>query len=158
MKLLGDPSPRVRFFAATSLGKLGRRESLPAIFAMLRQNADQDPYLRHAGVMALTWIGDLDALSAAAKESSPAVRMGALLAMRRLERTEIRLFLNDSDPAIVLEAARAINDQPIHGALLELAALIGRPPASEPLLRRVLNANFHLGTAAGAGALAAFAG
>ena len=157
IKLLSDVSPRVRFFAAMSLGKLGRREALPAILAMLRQNADQDPYLRHAGVMALTWIGDLDALLAAAKDGSSAVRMGALLAMRRLERPEIGLFLNDSDPAIVLEAARAINDQPINGALRELAALIDPPPASEPLLRRVLNANFHLGTPAGAGALAAFA-
>src|SRR5206468_10110268 len=103
IKLLSDVSPRVRFFASMSLGKLGRREALPAIFAMLRQNADQDPYLRHAGVMALTWIGDLNALSAAAKEGSSAVRMGALLAMRRLERPEIGLFLNDSDPASVLE-------------------------------------------------------
>src|SRR5256886_6446851 len=84
IKLLSDASPRTRFFAAMSLGKLGRREALPAIYAMLRENADQDPYLRHAGVMALTWIGDTDALLAAAKASSSAVRLAALLAMRRL--------------------------------------------------------------------------
>ena len=105
IKLLNDASPRTRFFAAMSLGKLGRREALPAIYAMLRENADQDPYLRHAGVMALTWIGDTDALLAAAKASSSAVRMAALLAMRRLHRDEIAVFLNDTDPAIVLDDA-----------------------------------------------------
>ncbi|HKI72238.1 MAG TPA: PVC-type heme-binding CxxCH protein [Verrucomicrobiae bacterium] len=181
IKLLSDASPRTRFFAAMSLGKLGRREALPAIYAMLRENADQDPYLRHAGVMALTWIGDTDALLAAAKASSSAVRMAALLAMRRLHRDEIAVFLNDTDPAIVLEAARAINDEPINGAMRELARLIGRdtllrvpgpaetsedqgrgaprpyPGWHEALLRRVLNANFHFGTMESAKALAAFA-
>ena len=157
IKLLGDASSRVRFFAALSLGKLGRREALPAIFAMLRENADQDPYLRHAGVMALTWIDDIDSLLAAAKDSSSAVRLGALLAVRRLQRSEIAMFLNDNDPAIVLEAARAINDEPINGAMPDLAALIAKPTTSEPLLRRVLNANFHVGTTDSARALAAFA-
>src|SRR5207248_4951509 len=181
VKLLGDASPRVRFFASMSLGKLGRREAVPALFAMLRENADKDPYLRHAGVMGLTWIGDTDALRAAAKDSSAAVRMAALLAMRRTQRDEIAMFLNDSDPVIVLEAARAINDEPINGAMRELARLIGRdtllrvpgpaetsedqgrgaprpyPGWHEALLRRVLNANFHFGTMESAKALAAFA-
>ena len=181
IKLLNDASPRTRFFAAMSLGKLGRREALPAIYAMLRENADQDPYLRHAGVMALTWIGDTDALPAAAKASSSAVRMAALLAMRRLHRDEIAVFLNDTDPAIVLEAARAINDEPINGAMHDLARLISRdtllrvsgptetsedqgrgaphsyPGWQEALLRRVLNANFRFGTMESAKALAAFA-
>src|SRR5204862_4619685 len=115
IQLLRDPVPRVRFFAATSLGKLGRREALPPVFTMLRQNADADPYLRHAGVMALTWIGDTDALVRAAKDNSPAVRMAVRLALRRFERAEIALFLQDPAPAIVLEAARAINDVPING-------------------------------------------
>src|SRR5206468_7922975 len=84
IKLSGDASPRVRYFATLGLGKLRGREALPAIFAMLRDNADKDPYLRHAGVMALNWIGDIDALLAAAKDSSSAIRMSALLALRRL--------------------------------------------------------------------------
>ena len=179
VKLLGDASPRVRFFATMSLGKLRRREALPAIFAMLRDNADRDPCLRHAGVMALTWIGEMDALVRAANDTSSAVRMGVLLAMRRLHRAEIATFLRDENPGIVLEAARAINDEPINGAMADLAALIaantphlpdqadgnekqGRgasrpdPGSEEALLRRVLNANFHFGTADSAKALASF--
>jgi len=172
LKLLKDQSPRVRFFAAMSLGKLGRPDALPAVISLLRENADKDPWLRHAGVMALTSIGDMDFLLASARDDSPAVRMGVLLAMRRLHRAELALFLKDPDPKIVLEAARAVNDEPINGALPELAALIGKlnPDASggnqpeksstqesEPLLRRVLNANFHFGTAETARSLAAFA-
>jgi hypothetical protein len=33
---------------------------------MLRENADRDPYLRHAGVMALQWIGSREAVESAA--------------------------------------------------------------------------------------------
>jgi quinoprotein glucose dehydrogenase len=164
IKLLTDSSARVRFFAAMSLGKLGRSEAIPAIETMLRQNADKDPYLRHAGAMALTWIGDVDALINAAKDESSSVRMGALLAMRRLQCSEIAMFLHDRDPWIVLEAARAINDEPVNGAAQDLAMLISETPnfpttaeEKEALLRRVLNANFHVGTTRTAKALASYA-
>lgn len=169
--LLGDSSPRVRFFAAMSLGKLGRREAVPAIFSLLRANTDTDPYLRHAGVMALTYLNDVDALVAASSDSSRSVRLGALLALRRLERPEIAVFLKDSDPEVLAETARAINDVPISGAMPELAALIGSDESAAALitkagsatdskfmlLRRVLNANFRYGTAETAKSLAAFA-
>jgi quinoprotein glucose dehydrogenase len=177
---LKDQSPRVRFFAAISLGKLGRVEALPALFALLKQNADTDPYIRHAGVMGLSRIGDVDSLLAKEHDPSAAVRMGVLLALRRLQRPEIASFLQDDSPALVLEAARAINDEPINGAVQDLANLIdsaamnrflaGTPllPDSVPkeaaqglgleaLLRRVLNANFHFGTSHTANALAMFA-
>jgi quinoprotein glucose dehydrogenase len=157
IKLLEDSSARSRFFAAMNLGKLGSPKAIPPIEAMLRANADKDPLLRHAGVMAMTWIGDMDVLSSAARDAAPSVRMAALLAMRRLHRGEIAEFLGDSDPAIVLEAARAINDDPINGAMDDLAKLISRHTDSEPLLRRVINANLHAGNPANAQALARFA-
>lgn len=157
---LGDANARVRFFAALGLGKLRQSSALPALFAMLKDNQDRDPYLRHAAVMALTGIGNMDALMKAATDVSPAVRMGALLAMRRLQRSEIAQLLHDPDPTLVLEAARAINDEPINGAMPELAALadsselnrwltgpLTNAPLGEALLRRVLNANFRSGTA-----------
>src|SRR5262249_35992299 len=126
LKLLGDSNARVRFFAAMALGKMGRREAIPAIFAMLRENDDKDAYLRHAGVMALGRLNDLPTLLSAARDPSPALRRAILLALRRLHRSEITLFLQDQDPTIVLEAARAINDEPITGAMPELASLINK--------------------------------
>ncbi|MDB6111815.1 MAG: hypothetical protein JWR69_3565 [Pedosphaera sp.] len=157
IKGLRDPNPRVQFFAATSLGKLKVRAAVGPILGMLQANADEDVYLRHAGMMGLIGCADKAALVAAAKDKSSSARMGVLLAMRRLQMPEIAMFLHDAEPLLVLEAARAINDVPIADALAELAALIDHPTASEPLDWRVINANFRLGASQNARALAGYA-
>ena len=168
VKLLADKSSRVRFFAAVSIGKLGRKDCLPQVAAVLRENNDQDAYLRHAGVMALAGIARADkqnlaAVLSMAKDESPAVRMGVLLALRKLQSPQIAQFLNDKEPNLVLEAARAINDVPIFEAMPALAALLDRAdlpqkePRDEMVLMRVLNANWKLGTAEAAKRLAAYA-
>jgi quinoprotein glucose dehydrogenase len=155
--LLRAPEDRVRFFAATALGRLGRKEAIAPVLDMLRANGDKDPYLRHAGVMALAGVKDVPALLRAAPDASPAVRMGVLLALRRLGSPEVARFLDDSEPAVVLEAARAIYDTPIEAALPKLAALVRRPALPDLLGYRVLNANFRLGQAENATAVADFA-
>lgn len=152
-----DESPRVRFFAAIALGKFGRSEAVGPILDMLRRDAGEDAYLRHAGVMGLVGIGDVSALLQAAGDESPAVRTGVLVALRRLKRAEVARFLADTDPALVLEAARAINDASITEALPALASVPAVSGASEPLLRRIVNANLRLGGKERAEALAAMA-
>ncbi len=124
---------------------------------MLRASDDKDPYLRHAGVMGLAGAGKQAAWKDAIHDRSPAARMAILLALRRLEDPEVAQFLNDPDPRLVLEAARAINDLPITGAVAALAAVRLESSAPLPLLRRVLNANFRLGGSEHAAALAAAA-
>jgi quinoprotein glucose dehydrogenase len=150
---LADPHPRVRFFAALAMGKLKRPEAVPSVLTFLRDNADRDPYLRHAGVMALAGMGDEQALLAAAADGSPAVRRAILLALRRLERPALERFLIDRDPSLVREAALAINDVPIEGAEGALA----RAHGDVPTLLRVVNANFRQGTGESAARLAALA-
>jgi quinoprotein glucose dehydrogenase len=157
IKQLRDANARVQFHGAMGLAKLARKEAVKPVLEMLRENGDRDPYLRHAGVTALAATGDTKAILAAGKDASPAVRMAALLTLRRWQSAEVGMFLGDAEPRIVLEAARAINDTSIEGALPQLAALITQPGLSDPLIRRVLNANFRLGTAASAKALAEFA-
>ena len=115
--LLTDPSPRVQFFAAIALGKLGRPQAVEPLLAMLRSSGDKDPYLRHAGVMGLAGVGQDRGVDEAIHDESPAVRMGVLLALRRLRDPEIARFLDDPDPRLVLEAARAIHDVPIEPAM-----------------------------------------
>jgi quinoprotein glucose dehydrogenase len=156
--LLKDPEPRVRFFVAQGLARLGDKKSVPAVLDMLRDNADKDAYLRHAGVMALADSGAKDAWMTAADDPSPAVRMAVLLALRRTNDADVARYLNDSDPKLVVEAARAINDVPIEGAAPKLAALVRQSGLSLPLGYRVLNANFRLGRKENAEAVAAFAG
>ncbi len=159
VRALQDPSNRVRFFAAQGLGKLGRPEATAALLTVIRENDDRDLYLRHAGVMGLVGSGNLPALLAAADDASPAVRLGVLLAFRRMQRPEIARFLKDSDPFLVAEAARAINDAPVVAAQSALAALLPQLPAhaESGLALRILNANFRSGSPGNAAALAAFA-
>lgn len=141
------------------------------LLELLRNNADADPYLRHAAVMALAWIGDLEFLQSFASDRSAAVRRGVLLVQRRTADPRVEQFLNDEDWTIATEAARAINDVPIEVsqpalarklAQLTTSTLAVKPVASEiastsetpprvidlePLLRRAIHANFRLGGA-----------
>lgn len=167
--MLKDESARCRFFAATALGKLDPAKAAPenarpALVEMLKENKDEDPYLRHAGVMGLAGSQNPNALLAAAQASdSAAVRMGCLLALRRHESPFAANFLNDSDPLVVTEAARVINDLPINGAMEALAIIASKVRDYSawremgvdinPLLLRVLNANFRLGGAGNAKAV-----
>jgi len=171
IKLLADAEARPKFFAGIALGKLGRQEALPALLEMLRANDNQDRYLRHAGVMGLVRCADTETLRRLSEDKSVGVRMAAIVALRRMEKAEVAAFLQDSEPHLRAEAARAINDLPISAALPQLAALIDNvsqlsalPAATEgtvgprdPILRRVINANFRLGRQSHAGALAGFA-
>jgi quinoprotein glucose dehydrogenase len=178
VKLLSDSDARPRFFAAISMGKIGRSQAIAPVIEMLHANDNRDHYLRHAGVMALAGCAKPSQLEKLASDPSAGVRMGALLALRRLERPEVAEFLTDKDPAIILEAARAINDLPIVEALPALATLNDAaaiesqrrhaPVAAKPaigetvdhvsaLLRRILNANVRLGGAENATRVAAMA-
>jgi putative membrane-bound dehydrogenase-like protein len=116
-----DPAPRVRFFAAIAAGRLADGEAMESLVTLLIQNADEDRFLRHGGVMGLTGIGDPAAITLLLSHDDPSVRMAALLALRRLERPEIAAALLDGDSAIVIEAARAIQDVPIDAAMGKLA-------------------------------------
>jgi quinoprotein glucose dehydrogenase len=156
-ELLKDPDPRVRYFASLAYGRMRRSGRVTPILDLLRESADRDPYVRHAGVMALTRLPFTKDVLAAAGDSSPAVRMGILLALRRQENREIARFLKDPEPRLVEEAARAIYDVPIDEALPQLAALAGASGLTEPTLYRVVNANFRLGQAENARTVAAIA-
>ncbi len=156
--LLKDKENRVRYFAAMGIYKLAHKPALDQVFSVLAENNDQDPILRHGCVMALTAIATPQQLVAKATDPSVAVRAGAVVALRRLKSPEIARFLEDGDSGIVLEAARAINDVPIEGAVPALAKLTAKKGLTDPnLLSRVVNANFRLGKAENAAALAAFA-
>ncbi len=160
---LSDESARVRYFAAFSVGKVGAVEAVPDLVRVLRENEDRDVFLRHAVVVALSELASDEQLQRLAHDPSSSVRLGALLAWRRREDPAIAGFLDDPDPRLVVEAARAIYDVPISGAIPALAAL-GRATAGvagadvdEGLHRRVIHAAVALRSAAGAESLAAFA-
>ena len=156
--LLGDPELRVRFFAAMSLGKLGARAAFEPLVAMLAENDDKDPILRHGGVMGLKGCGTPEQIAALSKHASVAVRGGAVVALRHLKSPLAAAFLQDADESVILDAARAIHDAPIDAAMPALASITINPALKNPhVLQRVVNANFRVGKAENARALAAFA-
>jgi quinoprotein glucose dehydrogenase len=157
--LLKDDSARVRFFAAEALGRLAYKPAVAQIVEMLAANDDKDLYLRHAGALALSRIGDAADVAALSDHTSGGVRIAAIVALRRMRSPEVARFLSDRDEKLVVEAARAINDDGgIDGAVPALARVLeGTRSTSEPLLRRAINANLRQGAPEGLTRLAAFA-
>jgi quinoprotein glucose dehydrogenase len=158
VSLLKDPENRVRFFSAISLGKLGDKAAFEALCTMLAENDDKDPILRHGGVMGLVGCGTASQIAAKVHDPSAAVRGAAVVALRRLESPLVAEFLYDADESIVLEAARAIHDVPIEGAMPFLAALTANPTIKDSnVLNRAVDANYRLGKLENAKALATLA-
>ncbi|MEM7658477.1 MAG: PVC-type heme-binding CxxCH protein [Bacteroidota bacterium] len=147
IKLLADESARVQFFAAEALGRLKTPDAVQPLLLMLEANEDEDVYLRHAGALALSRIGQADLLLALSESPSRALRIAAVVTLRRMRHAGVAKFLNDADEFVATNAARAIHDDwSIPGALPELARQLDAPRFNnEPYLRRVINANFRLG-------------
>src|SRR5690606_1305938 len=145
--LLAEQQSRPSFFAAEALGRIQYGPAVPPILAMLKANNDEDAYLRHAGTLALARIGNAAPLLALADNPSRALRIAAVVALRRMNDPDIARFLNDDDEFIVTETARAINDDlSIEGALPALADLLNTTSFSnEALVRRIINANLRVG-------------
>lgn len=156
--LLHDDNSRVRFFAAEALGRIGHSVAFEPIIEMIRENDDKDVYLRQAGAIALGRIGDEQGLKKLADDPSRAVRITALVALKRMKSPGVARFLHDNDEAIVTDAARAINDgEFIKEGLPELANMLLQDRFNnEALLRRSINANLYGGTLKDAERLAAF--
>jgi quinoprotein glucose dehydrogenase len=142
---LKDANPRARFHAAMALGKLKEKKAFAPVLDMIRENDDKDPLLRHAGVLALTGMGEAEELWLAAQDAPLSVRRAILLTYRRLGRWEIRGFLDDRE--LQVEAARAIHDVPIPEGFRVLSMKIGLPGAPAAMVARSINAAFRLGDA-----------
>ncbi|WP_047244770.1 HEAT repeat domain-containing protein [Maribacter thermophilus] len=148
LPLLSHQNDRVKFFAAQALGRVAYKEAIDPLIKMIAENNDNDLYIRHAGVLALSRIGEVEPITALADSDNRSLRIAAVLVLRRLQNSKISLFLSDKDEYIVTEAARAINDDwSIEEALPELAAILSEDRfTSEPLLRRAINAALRVGT------------
>ncbi|NNC89239.1 MAG: c-type cytochrome [Akkermansiaceae bacterium] len=158
---LEDDSPRVRAFAALSLARLEAHQHFRDLVAMIRENGNRDPYLRHAGIAGLVGCGDEHRVASLKFEESPAVRLAAVVALRRMKSPALRTFLYDPDPHVADEALRAIHDVPVEAARTDLATMLddyapggdGRP-LTRMQLRRLTHSAFRLGGRANAARLA----
>lgn len=148
---LTDPDLHVVATAATSLGRLGRREGderdvMAAIRGLAESPAAQDRVIRHAVAMAIAGAagpGDLDAL---VKHPMPEVRLVTCVALRRLRDDRLAPLLHDASEAVATEAARAIHDLALDPLLPALAARAADGPSADAFLRRAISAAEQVGS------------
>lgn len=144
--LLEDPEPRVRHLAATALARIADPVSKGPLIALLRRTELGERELVHGATLGLAACASGPELAALASDPSLRVRLGAVVALRRMQAPQLAVFLADKDPLVVVEAARAIHDLPVRAAYPALAALDTREDLGDWALgRRVINARFVLG-------------
>jgi putative heme-binding domain-containing protein len=108
--LVHNDDPPVRRKAAEALGRLGRREGIPALFACLRKGADR--YLEHAVIYALIQIADRTGAVAALRDPDSRVRKAALVALDQMNggdlTKDLLVPLLDADDADLQRTALEI--------------------------------------------------
>ncbi len=144
---LNNENSRVQMFCAEALGRVEEETAVIPILKMLEKNDGKDTWLRAAGMIALGRIGEASSLVTLKNSDLKSQRTVAVVALRNMGSPDIAEFLNDSDEAIVTEAARGINDDfSIEAALPALANVLKETGfTSEALLRRAINANLRVG-------------
>ena len=157
--MVQSDEPRSQFFAAPALATFGELNTCRAILELLTVNDNEDPLLRHAGILSLVNHSrhhNHDLLRQAAENSNLAVKLASVVAIRKLLEvseadgeeliTMLSGLLDSQQPAISLEAARLVYDLPVEDLLPKLASFATQPNLPDPLARRVLNANFRVGS------------
>ncbi len=148
-KLILDPSLRVRSFAAIAAARLGADKYLPEVLTMLKENADADPILRHAGSFAIDHLcKSAEAFDAVAKDDNASVRLAAVITLRRRLDPSAARFVNDKSTVIADEAIRAVHDLGLEPGRPAVAALIddlGSRQWTTFMLRRLTHSAFRLG-------------
>ena len=157
--LLDDDNDRVVYFAAEALGKLEESRAFQPLVGLMTEIKDTDPHLRHGLVYALSRLASEQELADLSTHSAVDARLGAVVALRYQRSAGLAHFLNDSDSLVLMEAARAINDdQSVPDALPALAeSLMNHTTANEVFVRRAINANLRLGDQESAVRLAQYA-
>jgi quinoprotein glucose dehydrogenase len=177
-KLLTDSNMRVRFHAAMAVGKNGDKTQLPGVVTMLEKEGGRDACIRHAGAFALSRTASISFVEKMGGSLMPWVRKVAIVAMRdKLQNHARKLpskaepgldmpleygkciarFLDDTDPAVVAEAARALYEDPFTN-LPDLATLLEKKTeARESAIRRSISANRRVGDDASLLRLATYA-
>lgn len=149
--LLADPSPRVRFFTTILIGRRAMLGYYGPVCDMLAANNNRDPLLRHAGAYALQrMVKNSDPLRVLATHESAAVRLAAVVALRRMKSPDVADFIDDEDTRVADEAIRAVCDTEMTSRRSSVATLLDDPGTrtwTPFMLRRLLHNSFRIGDA-----------
>ncbi|MFI5456986.1 MAG: HEAT repeat domain-containing protein [Isosphaerales bacterium] len=134
--------PPVRRKAAEALGRIGRREAVPALLAGLRAGGDR--FLEHALIYALIRINDRASTLAALDDPAPRVRRAGLFALDqmtdgRLTEAMMAPLLRSSDAGLQRAALEVVCRRPAWSFLVrDLLTSWLSSPALSPALERLL--------------------
>jgi len=154
LPLLADKSSRVRAFAALALARkplANPSDAKDAIIQLLLDNNDHDAYMRHAGVMALHTALTSQELATLATHKSAALRLAAVLSLRRHKSDLLTEFLLDENDDVRHGAIRAIHDQELTSSQAVLCEHIERLTTEKAdtltpiLLRRLVHSAYRIG-------------
>jgi quinoprotein glucose dehydrogenase len=152
VSLLKDSSPRVRFFAALAIGKMKSAGAFDEVVALLEENNNADRHLRHAGIYALEHMGaGAEKVAGLRSHPSAAVRLAAVVTLRRINHPALAEFIKDDDLKVANEAIMAITDTVDETPRAAVSALLDdldRREWTPFMLRRLLHNAFRTGTTA----------
>ncbi len=161
--MLRDSSPRVRLMAGIACGKLKSTNALTALEELIVSAENKDPILRHAGVMGLVGVATLRQLEDFVDHPSEAMRIAAVIALRRLGSIkELTKFIKDDSPQVMSDAIRAIYDEAQtqtfldHPKSLSVIAEALNPQHPPAVNVRAIAANRRLGTIVSAKRISTF--
>jgi quinoprotein glucose dehydrogenase len=161
--LLRDPSPRVRLMAGIASGKLKSKGALNSLTKLIIEADNRETVLRHAGICGLAGTATPSELKGLFRHSSEALRIAAVVALRRQKAfEELTAFLDDPSPQVMSDAVRAIYDEASpqtftdHPDVLSALAKCLHPSRPAPVNVRAIAANRRLGTIEAARRVVAF--
>lgn len=157
-KLLSHENDRIKMLSGIALGRLkSDATAATALMAAASTLTENQTFLRHGLVTGLAGCATSEDLAAHATNPATSQRLVSLLALSRQRSPLCAAFLEDKEPQIVQEAARAIyDDVSILDALPKVAELTGRPTDFVTSMR-ALNAALRVGRPEDAARLVSFA-
>ena len=137
--------------AAVALGRIAKVqrkqlvEAVPALLEVLAKNNNVDPVLRCAICSSLSLCATIDQLVQCVSDTRQPVRLGAVVALARIQAPQLGSFLNDMDAQVVTEAARGLYENSDKESMRYLAGLGSSRHITNSARRYAVAASFRLG-------------
>ena len=164
VKLILDPSLRVRAMASIACGKLKQASAFQNLTQMVVENDLKDKVVHHSGIVGLAGCGTAKQLKSLSKHPSEALRLAALVALRRQGSfQELIPFMQDPSEQVVSDAIAGAYDisgqetETVHEEAMTMIATKLNPNSRDAINIRAIAANRRIGTAKSAKRLLHFA-
>lgn len=147
----GKCSPSEKAAAAIALERIARHDgktlaqAVPALLDTLARNDNVDPVLRCAACSSLSVCATADQLVQCVSDTRQPVRVGAVVALARMQSHQLGAFLSDVDAQVVTEAARGLYGNGDEESIRVLSKLVRKPNVSNIARRYAVAASFRRG-------------